>query len=86
MDWIAKRNGVETKDFMGSDLAFPTNQKLGMDSNPALASRPLYNSSTLSMGYTYLNGISVEKIADLPGNRIKVKIEFNDVDVDNNVR
>lgn len=86
MDWIAKRNGIETKDFMGSGLAFPTGQKLGMDTNPALVSRPLYNSSTLSMGYSYLNGISVKKIADLSGNRIKVKVEFNDVDVNNNVR
>lgn len=84
--WVAKRNGNYTWDFFGAGLAFPTGQKLGMDTNPCLTSRPKYTSSSSSMGYSYLNGVSVTKLADLSGNRISVKVEFNDVDVQNNVR
>lgn len=84
-DWVAKRNNIETKDFMGTGLAFPTGQKLGMDSNPCLTSRPKFE-STNNLEYAYLNGISVTKIADLSSNRIKIKVEFNDCDIDNNVR
>jgi hypothetical protein len=85
-DWIAKRNGIETKDFMGMDMAFPTNQKYGMDTNPCLTSRPLYNESTETFDFAYLNGISVTKIADLSSNRIKVKVEFDNCDVSGSVR
>jgi hypothetical protein len=77
--WVAKRNGNVTYDFAGVGIAFPTGQKLGMDSNPALTSRPTLSYATSSIGFTYLNGISVKKIADLSGNRIKVKIELNNV-------
>lgn len=84
--WVAKRNGYYTWDFLGAGLTFPTGKKIGMDTNPCLASRPQYTSSSSLMGYSYLNGISVTKLADLSGGRIQIKVEFDDVDIQCNVR
>lgn len=84
--WVAKRNGNYTWDFLGAGLGFPTGKKIGMDTNPCLTSRPKYTSASSSMGYSYLNGISVTKLADLSDNRISVKVEYNDVDIQANVR
>lgn len=85
---VAKRDGVETLDCMGVGLAFPAGKRLGMDTNPSLVSRPLFQ-NTSNMGYHYLNGISITNastVLDQLMNRVRVLVKFNDVEVKENVR
>lgn len=84
--WVAKRNGNMTYDFMGSDINFPVSQKLGIATNPALINRPIYNSSTKQMSSYYLNGISFTVYSLGANGDIKVRISYNDVAVNSNVR
>lgn len=84
--WVAKRNGSITYDFLGSDMNFPVGQKIGMGTNPALINRPVYDKNNLKMSPYYLNGISISVISqDINGN-ITVKVQYNDVVIDSNQR
>ena len=78
---IFLRDSVLTFDAMGSEVAFRPGDKLSMASNPCLVNRPSYNLSAKKLGVCYLNGISVEFQT-----LTKVKIRFNDVDIDRNTR
>jgi hypothetical protein len=84
--WVAKRNGNMTYDFLGYDINFVVGQKLGISSNPALINRPIYNSSSYQMSPFYLNGISVLVSSVLANGDVKIKISYNDVAVNSNVR
>ena len=68
------------------------NSKIGIGTNPSTATlinmvgedNPYSNAKNLRK--TYLNGISVEMLEQLPNGDIKIRVRFDDVDVENNVR
>ena len=68
------------------------NRKIGIGTNPSTASlinmvgenKPYANAKNLRK--TYLNGISVEMLEQLPNGDIKIRIRFDDVNVENDVR
>ncbi len=68
------------------------NSKIGIGTNPSTATlinmvgenSPYSNAKNLRN--TYLNGISVEMLEQLPNGDIKIRVRFDDVDVENNVR
>jgi M6 family metalloprotease-like protein len=84
--WVAKRNNNMTYDFMGSDLNFSIGQSIGMTTNPALINRPIYSISTMQMSPYYLNGISVNVYSQASNGDIKVRISYNNVAVNSDVR
>lgn len=83
---VAKRNGVITYDFMGSGAAFSVGQKYGISTNPTLINHPVFNLSTAKFDPYILNGISVTVLEKLSNGDIKIKIQFNDVDINNDIR
>ena len=68
------------------------NKKIGMGTNPSTAT--LINmvgedtpyAEAKNLRKTYLNGISVEMLEQLPNGDIKIKISFDDIDINNDVR
>jgi M6 family metalloprotease-like protein len=84
--WVAQRNGNMTYDFMGSDINFSVGQKLGMATNPSLSNSPMYIESSKSMESYYLNGISVTIYSQAANGDIKVRIAYNDIDINSNLR
>jgi len=83
---IWKRNNVYTYDCMGHEIAFQSGQKLSMSSNPCLTNMPLYQSLSNRMDPFVLNGISVKILSYAPNGNATVKIAYNDVAIENNVR
>lgn len=84
--WVAKRAGNMTYDFLGSDINFVVGQKLGIATNPALINRPVYDDNKNKMTSYYLNGISVLVSSIAPNGDVKVKVSYNDVEVNSNIR
>lgn len=68
------------------------NKKIGIATNPSTATmmnmvrfdEPYPNNNNIRT--TYLNGISMEILEQNPNGNIKVKVRFDDVDIDNDVR
>lgn len=68
------------------------NRKIGMGTNPSTATLinmvgendPYANAKNLRK--TYLNGISVEMLEQLPNGDIKILVRFDDVDINNDTR
>ena len=68
------------------------NKKIGIGTNPSSASlinmvgqdKPVINAKNLRT--TYLNGISIEILEQNANGNIKVRVRFDDVDIDNDVR
>jgi hypothetical protein len=84
--WVAKRNGNMTYDFMGSDINFQVGQKLGMSTNPALINNPAYDMYNNQMSSYYLNGISVTVYSQATNGDLKVRIAYNDININSNLR
>lgn len=69
------------------------NNKIGISTNPSTATmmnmvRPYNqtNRDNKNLRTTYLNGISIEILEQDVNGNIKVRVRFDDVDIDNNVR
>ena len=68
------------------------NRKIGMGTNPSTASlinmvgENVPNANAKNLRKTYLNGISVEMLEQLPNGDIKVLVRFDDVDINNDTR
>ena len=68
------------------------NHKVGMGTNPSTATQinmvgeDTPYSSANNLRTTYLNGVSIEMIEQCPNGDIRVRIRFDDVDVENDVR
>ena len=68
------------------------NHKIGMGTNPSTASQiNMVGESTPYTGAhnlrtTYLNGVSIEMIEQCPNGDIRVRVRFDDVDIENNTR
>jgi hypothetical protein len=71
---------------MGHEINFEEDQKFGMVTNPALVNRPTYDTSNTELSPFYLNGISVFVMDEYSNGNIKVKVKYNDVDVEENIR
>ena len=84
--WVAMRDGIMTYDFLEPDMNFPVGQKLGMATNPAFVNRPIYNLNSKQMSPFYLNGISVSVLSQEANGNIKVKIVYNDVTINSDIR
>jgi M6 family metalloprotease-like protein len=85
-NWVAMRDGNVTYDFLGSDITFTIGQKLGMGTNPALINRPMYDQISKQMSPYYLNGISVLVESQDANGNVKVKVLYNDVTINSNLR
>ncbi len=84
--FVRMKDNEFTYDFLGHDITFKKNQKLSMDSNPGLVNVPIYNEKEFRLNPFVLNGISVKILDyDAEGNA-KIKITFNDVIINNNIR
>jgi len=83
--WIARKNGSYTYDFLGHDINFEVGDKLGMSTNPILINRPLYNQSSKELSPLYLNGISVSVVQQYSNGNIKVRVQYNDIDISNDI-
>ncbi len=85
--WLAQRNNEYTLDCSGSELAFETGQKIGLSTNPPLLNRPVYDDITSkTLTPFYLNGISVTIIEQYLNGDVKIKVSFNDINIDNSIR
>lgn len=84
--WVTKRDGNYTYDFIGYEINFEIGQKLGMATNPALTNRPIYDKSNNQLSPFYLNGISVSILQEYSNGNIKIKVEYNDVDIEDDIR
>ncbi|MFZ4724266.1 MAG: hypothetical protein ACOYMD_02365 [Paludibacter sp.] len=83
---VTMRNGIITYDFFGSDMNFSVGQKLGIATNPTLINRSTYNTISQKMSSFYLNGISISILSQDANGNIKVKISYNDVTINSNIR
>jgi hypothetical protein len=81
-----KRDGIFVWGNVNGERAFATGRKLSMSSNPCLINRPKYISSDDKMGVYYLNGISVTVLNYYSDGRVRIKIQYNDVDITNDTR
>ncbi|MDR2057188.1 MAG: hypothetical protein LBP83_02700 [Dysgonamonadaceae bacterium] len=82
---VSLRDSVFTYDFWAGEITFAPGSKLSMSSNPCLVNVPKYDMNTKKLTAFILNGISVKLLNYTNGNA-KVKIAYNDVAIDNNIR
>jgi hypothetical protein len=83
--FVLLKDSVITYDGWNTDITFSQGQKLSMSSNPCLVNFPTYNRNTKKLSAFVLNGISVE-VLDYVNGDAKIKITYNDVAIDNNIR
>ena len=68
------------------------NRKIGMGTNPSSATlinmvgQDIVLGRAKNLRKTYLNGVSVEMLEQLPNGDIKIRIRFDDINVENDVR
>ena len=84
--WVAKRDGEMTYDFLGSSINFKVGKKIGLTSNPPLINRPSYKPGTYQNEPYFLNGIAVTVLSEDANGDITVKVEYNDILIDKDLR
>lgn len=96
--WIEKKSdGTYDKELFGLGhtshvFTIQGNHKIGMGTNPTTATQinmvgeDQPYSSAKNLRNTYLNGVSIDMIEQCSNGDIRVKISFDDVDIDNDAR
>ncbi len=83
--WVAQRNGIYYLDLIGGDISFDQGDKMGISENSLIINRPIYNYSTRQLSPYYLNGISVTVLQEYSNGDVRIKIEYDDVDIDKEI-
>ena len=73
----------------GYDIAFETGKKVSISTNPGLIAQQKYNGSTKKFDPIFLHGLSFE-VLEYQGSGVsrkaKVRVKFNDFEIDRDVR